>query len=201
VVRRDTTQRFGAGRRLAPGEFLRMQVELPSITPGVNDVRIVLRNTNAPAIGQGKSVVRIIPDLGTPALSISDIVLAERPTGGYRRGAISLSLRPTHQFGQRQELTLFYELNGVAPGTDYRTRVELLSEPGTVGKLAGARGASRFDADFRDTSPETAGTIQQLRRIQSDLVPGVYRVRVTIAVGSSTIVRETTLRIVADVQP
>jgi hypothetical protein len=196
LVRRDTTQRFGAQRRLLVGEFLRMQVTLPDVTPGVNDLRIILRNTNAPQIGQGKSVVRILPDLGTSHLSISDIVLAEQSAGSYRRGAISLALRPTHQFAQAQEFTLFYELHGLQPVTQYRTSVELVREPGELAKLAGRRGDTRFAADFRDTSPQTAGTIQQLRRIQSNLAAGVYRVRVTVTAGRDKIVRETTLKVV-----
>ena len=196
VVRRDTTQRFGAQRRLMDGELLRMQLTLPDVTPGVNDLRIILRNTNAPEIGQGKSVVRILPDLSTSQLSISDIVLAEQPAGSYRRGAISLALRPTHQFAQAQEFTLFYELHGLPPATQYRTNVELVREPGELAKLAGKRGDTRFAADFRDTSPQTAGTIQQLRRIQSNLAPGVYLVRVTVTAGREKIVRETTLKVV-----
>ena len=196
VVRRDTTQRFGGSRRLLPAEFLRTQLTLPEVTPGVNDVRIILRNTNAPEIGQGKSVVRILPDLGTSQLSISDIVLAEQPSGSYHRGATSLSLRPTHQFAQAQEFTLFYELHGLPPGTQYRTNVELVREPGELAKLAGKRGDTRFAADFQDISPQTAGTIQQLRRIQSNLAPGVYQVRVIVTAGRHRIVRETTLKVV-----
>ena len=180
----------------ATGEFLSMQVTLADVTPGVNDLRIILRNTNTPDIGLGKSVVHILPDLGTSQLSISDIVLAEQPTGSYRRGAISLALRPTHQFAQGQEFTLFYELHGLAPATPYRTNVELVREPGELAKLAGKRGDTRFAADFRDTGPQTSGTIQQLRRIQSNLTPGVYLVRVTVAAGREKIVRETTLKVV-----
>jgi hypothetical protein len=196
VVRRDTTQRFSAQRRLLAGEFLRMQLTLLDVTPGVNDLRIILRNTNAPEIGQGKSVARILPDLGTSQLSISDIVLAEQPAGSFRRGAISLALRPTHQFAQAQEFTLFYELHGLPQATQYRTNVEFVREPGELAKLAGKRGETRFAADFRDTSPPTSGTIQQLRRIQSNLTPGTYLVRVTVTAGRDKIVRETTLKVV-----
>ena len=196
IVRRDTTQKFGAARRLLASEFLRTQLTIPDVTPGVNNVRIILRNTNAPTIGQGKSVVRILPDLGTTQLSISDIVLAEQGAGSYRRGAIALALRPTHQFAQAQEFTLFYELHGLPASTQYRTNVELIREPSDLAKLAGKRGDTRFAANFRDTSAETAGTLQQLRRIQSNLAPGIYRVRVTVTIGRDIVVRETTLRIV-----
>ncbi|MGH7468474.1 MAG: GWxTD domain-containing protein [Longimicrobiales bacterium] len=185
VTRRDTVHQFRSDRRLGDGEHLRVHTDLTAAASGSTIHRLVIRDLGRPGRGQMYGGTTTVPAYDAPSLLLSDIVLAEPDPGAWHRGEAVLALVPPRQFLEGQPLTLFYELYNLQADAPYRTEITL--EPtaqstgfGKLKRLLGAGDGSlrlRFDGVARVNS---AGHVQEIRRVTTELKPGKYNVRVRV---------------------
>lgn len=185
VARKDTTHYFRAPRRLGAGEYVRTHVEL-SAEPSEGAIhRVVVVNAARPGDGQVYGGPMQVPDYSRTPLLVSDIVLAQPDTvGAWRRGEVELALVPPQEFKTPAPFTVFYEVYNLPATTPYRTEiaVERAEGRGLWGKLKGLFGGGRplrlrFEEEAK-AAPD--GRLQELRRVQPNLRPGRYRIRVTV---------------------
>jgi hypothetical protein len=110
---------------------------------------------------------------------LSDVVLGQPDApAGWRRGAVALALLPTRQF-PASAFEVFYEIYNLPAGHRYRTTISI-DELNDAGDTGAARPVVRLHFDGRSTAPDN-GTIQELRRVESSLPRGRYRLTVDIA--------------------
>jgi hypothetical protein len=99
-------------------------------------------------------------------------------------------LHPLNAFPRSAAAELYYQVNGLEPGQEYRTRVELFP-------------AAQADADASlalTFSDEPAVRFLESHRTigLNNLNPGRYRVRVTVTGGGATVTEEAYLAVVKD---
>lgn len=185
ITRKDTTQYFRAPRPLGTGEYLRTHVDL-SAEPSEGVIhRLVVLNAARPGDGQVYGGPAEVPDYARTPLLVSDIVLAEPDSAGpWRRHEVQLALVPPEQFEAPAPFTVFYEVYNLPATTPYRTEIAVERAEGRSlwGKLKGLFGGGRplrlrFEAEAKAT-PD--GRLQEVRRVQPNLKPGRYRIRVTV---------------------
>lgn len=186
VERRDTTLRLWSSRPLGPGENIRLHINM-SARPSTSTIhRLLVRSVNDPKAGMLYGGRTEVPEFTAPALTISELVLADSSsTGPWQRDMVKLSLLPPRQITTRQMFSLFYEIYNLPNGDRYRTDIQV--EPVGGSKLL--RGAKRLFGgnggevrlSFEEQSGSNlAGTEQELRRVTADLSPGRYKVTVRV---------------------
>jgi hypothetical protein len=128
-----------------------------------------------------------VPDYTASRLTLSDILLAT-PTAGVNwvRDSVQLGLTPTPEFVGGL-FTTYYEVYHLPPGTTYETQIEVTpDEKGLFGSLRDWVRSGRA-ISLRFSGQATGqGTVPELRRIQSGLPPGRYRMRVRVTAGGET---------------
>jgi hypothetical protein len=184
ITRKDTVYTLRSKRLLNADEHLRLHIDLPTPATAATH-RIVLRDLITPGKGQLYGGEAVVKRFDSPALMISDVVLAEPGNGSWTRGDAKLGLVPPRQFAEGRPLRLFYELYNLAPETPYRTEITLEPTTGTGGfgrlkKLFGGSGG-KVEVKFEGVAPaDSRGTIQELRQIAPQAKPGKYRVLVRV---------------------
>jgi hypothetical protein len=173
----DTLRYFATARPLSAGEFLTATVEMP-VPPGRYEVTVVLSQPD----GRGAlSRLSAVPaPAADAALDISSLVLGRTGSGAaWRSASREIPLHPLGAFTREQEVELYYQLHGLAAGTDYRTMVELIPSD-----EADARPALsiEFSEEARSRFAEVQRTVG-LRNLNA----GSYRLRVTVAGGGRTV--------------
>lgn len=182
VARADTLIRF---MRTAPesGDALaRLTLSLP-VTPGDDQVqRLVVSDSydrlHGTLAGRGIDV----PDYSGRDLMISDIVLAAPDSGGsFRRGDVALSLVPTREF-EGGAFRTYYEVYNLMPDSAYSTEIVIDKAGGGIGGFVRGLfgGGPEVRLRFEETASPVAGLSAQLRRVDTSLEPGDYRIRVRI---------------------
>jgi GWxTD domain-containing protein len=184
VTRRDTLERVEVAARLGPGDFVRTHVELPVIASENTIYRVAVRS---PAIGSGsvRNGGAVLRDFGGAGLQVSDLVLAEPDSiGDWVRGAIRLTLTLPRRYPPGRPFTLFYEVYNLPTDARYRTHVRVESAGrGAFGRIRAlfGGGGPRIDVRYEDVAdPDADGVIQEVRRVDTGLPPGRYRMRVTV---------------------
>jgi hypothetical protein len=150
--------------------------------PGIAQAQRVLLRENADAL-HGRIAGRAIdvPDYSGTRLMLSDVVLASPDVGGtFRRGNVSLSLVPAGEF-PRGAFQVFYEIYNLAPEARYQTEVIVERKGGGIGgalrRLFGSGPIVRLRFQNMATNE---GTVPELRRVETSLGRGQYRLRVRI---------------------
>lgn len=203
IARVDTVRHLVAPAELSPGDYLRTYVEIDAVPSGASVLRIGLRDAARPSTGQIYGEPREIRSYVGDALNVSDLVLAEpvaslgageavdgsRRTGdapgagavGWQRGEVALDLVPMQQYAGG-EFSVFYEVYGLDADRPYRTEVHIEPTGGGVlsrlGRLFGSDNEVRLR--FEERAPEGGGVIAALRRVDTELEAGRYRLTVTI---------------------
>jgi hypothetical protein len=104
---------------------------------------------------------------------VSSIVLATTDaSGSWRRGSHALTLMPLGQF-EGGEFRVFFEIYNLEAERTYITEVTV--EP------TGRRGPQPLRLRFQDFArPETDGVVRDVRRVETGLPPGRYRITVQV---------------------
>jgi hypothetical protein len=184
----DTVRNFASARPLVAGQFLTGILELP-VPPGTYGATVVISQED----GRGalSRIDAVNAPIGGSALSISSLVIGRGGSGtAWNSGARMVALHPLNAFAGNGEAELYYQLNGVSPGQEYRTRVELF--PAGDGE-AGASLALTFTDEPTDRFVETQRTIGL-----NNLKPGRYRLRVTVNGAGSSVREEGYLTVVKE---
>jgi hypothetical protein len=141
--------------------------------------RVLMYDANAPGIGQLYSEEFPIPDYSGSELMLSDIALGQPDVeAGWTRGNVTLALMPTDLFPS-SAFDVYYEIYNLPAGTPYSTgiTIEHADDAGRiiVGRepivRLGFSGESEAGAD---------GSLPELRRVETSLPRGSYRMTVTI---------------------
>lgn len=138
----DTLRTFVTPAGLDDDEYLTGFVEVP-LPAGAYDVRAVLEMPDSafaaeyerpdgtrPVLEGRRGAVVALNGVRVPphssALEMSDVVLGRRGGGlVWWNGADSVALNPLNAFPEGGTVDAYYELSGLAPGTDYRTEISV----------------------------------------------------------------------------
>lgn len=182
----DTIRNFASARPLTAGQFLTGLIELP-VPPGTYAATVVLSQEG------GRGALSRISAVSAPVngsrLSISSLVLGREGSGAaWNSGSRVVPLHPLNAFTRESEAELYYQLNGLTSGQEYRTRVELF--PTGQGAAAAALALSFTD--------EASGRFAEIQRTigLGNLQPGRYRLRVTVSGAGGSVSEEGYLTVV-----
>jgi hypothetical protein len=178
----DTTRTF-ATRSLDDG-FLSGLFEVPL---GAGDWMMGLR-AEQPGLGTGGMArLRGIAIPGNPGLALGDLVVGREagiPVWDPRGEAIPMN--PFNTWPSGGDIELWFEVRGLATGSEFRTRLEVVPE---------GRGRSvQVEGTDRATGP-----ITRLRRTLElrDLDPGNYLVRLTVTADGASRTRQRAITVAA----
>jgi len=182
VARVDTTLRLRRDRRPPTATALRLTLSMP-VVPGTHQAqRLVVKDALTPRHGRLVGRELDVPDYAGHDLMLSDIVLAEPDSGGsFRRGDIALGLVPTREF-RGGAFRAYYEIYNLTPDASFTTTIEVENVRGGISRLVhglfggGPVARLRFDG----IAPPTGTLSRQLRRVDTELEPGNYRLRVRV---------------------
>jgi len=173
LARKDTTILAGYPGPLEPGSMIRTHLQLSAAPSEDAQLRLVTRATFAGTSGSFYGTEMRVPDYSGDSLQVSSIVLALPDTAGdWHRGSHSLALMPLGQF-EGGEFRVFYEVYGLEPERTYVTEVTV--EP------TGRGGPDPIRLRFQDfAQPEADGIVRDVRRVETGLPPGRYRITVQV---------------------
>jgi GWxTD domain-containing protein len=177
----DTTRHFVAPAPVPDGEHLVGRVAVP-VHPGLLHYRL--------AIQQGEESGTLLPTdtvrVGQPtsaSLSLSDLVLGSRNTNLFwrRTPQDTVVFNPLRTYKRKEEMELYYEVEGLSAGTQYTVRIAVRKQGGSGGifrKVFGGGGAQislKFDerASFPVTSTNRTLKLDKLK-------PGNYTLEVQV---------------------
>jgi hypothetical protein len=189
VTRVDTTATARAARPLGDGELLRTHLSLSSTPTGSAVQRVIAREHDSPAHGRMVGGPFEVMDFTGDTLMVSDVVLASTaPDGPFRRGDVALTLVPTREF-PGGAFRAYYEVYGLSGGDVYSTELRIDRVRGAVGRavhgLFGSGSAIRLR--FTDeAAPDETGAQKEVRRIETALDEGRYRMTVTLTRDGAT---------------
>lgn len=169
----------GVPQPLARRHLLHTAIELNTDPSSTIQQRIVVTDASRPGYGSLEQSDFVIPDYSGTDLMLSDIAFGLPGSyGGWTRRDVTLALLPTSQFPE-SAFDLYYEIYNLPPGRPYRT--ELAIQPvDDDGEDDGEVVRTRFEGES-DAGPE--GIIGELRRVESALDNGRYRMTVTVTDG------------------
>jgi hypothetical protein len=136
---------------------------------------VIVTDVTRPGAGQLYNSPFPVPDYGGSELMLSDVAfgLPDADEGWDRRG-VTLALLPTSQFPEIS-FDVYYEIYNLPGGNRYSTEIAIRSLEQDDG------GFQEIRASFSgEAAPEEDGVVQELRRIESPLPAGRYRVTITV---------------------
>lgn len=169
----------GVPRPLARRHLLHTAIELEAPPSETTHQRIVVTDAGRPGYGQLEQSDFPIPDYSGTELMLSDIAFGlPGVRGAWTRRGVTLALLPTSQFPE-SAFDLYYEVYNLPPGRSYQT--ELAIQPVDEDSENEDRIVrTRFEGES-DAGPD--GILGELRRVESALEEGRYRVTVTVTDG------------------
>lgn len=140
--------------------------------------RVIMIDATTPGIGQLYSEPFPIPDYSGNELMLSDIALGQPDArSGWNRGNATLALLPTDRFPS-SPFEIYYEIYNLPSGHEYVTEIAIHRS----GRGAGEAPVGE-PVRLRFTGKSAAGRdamLPELRRVESALPRGSYRLTVTI---------------------
>ncbi|HSG09723.1 MAG TPA: hypothetical protein VLA36_15280 [Longimicrobiales bacterium] len=179
VYRTDDSVYVRVPRPLAGAHLLHTHIELEAPPSTTTIQRVIMTDASTPGIGQLYSTPFPVPDYNGTDLMLSDIALGVPDSrGGLRRGDVAVALLPTGEFSEGS-FDLYYEVYNLPVGNRYLTEIaiEEVEEDGTPKRDAGSPVGTRFTGESA-TRPD--GSLGELRRVDTDLERGRYRLTVTV---------------------
>jgi hypothetical protein len=159
-----------------PGEhLLHTYVEVEALPSTTTAQQVVVTDASRPGVGQLYQSPLEVPDYSGDALMLSDVAfgLPDADEGWERRGH-TLALLPTSQFPE-SAFDVYYEIYNLPAGTLYETEVAIQALDGSDDEGAIARAVFRGEA-----ASQLDGSLSELRRVESALPRGRYRLTVTV---------------------
>jgi hypothetical protein len=170
-------------RPLRRDALLRAHLELNVPPTRTTLHRVILSNATSPGIGQLYHGPFPIPDYRGAGLMLSDLAWGLPDADpDWRRGDVALALVPTGQL-EHGSFDLFYEVYNLPGGHAYTTEVSVQRLDKSLGARIRDIVGAGDDVRVRFAGESPAGpdaTVPELRRIDSDLGEGRYRMTVTV---------------------
>ncbi|HEX6308559.1 MAG TPA: hypothetical protein VFZ69_10255 [Longimicrobiales bacterium] len=165
-------------RALPSGHLLYTHVEVLAPPSRTTQQRVIMTDATEPGIGQLYRESYPIPDYSGSELMLSDVALGqpEASGSGWRRGDVSLALLPTSQFPS-STFDVFYEIYNLPAGHAYTTEIAI-EEIGRPGRAVRTRPIRLSFAG--EAGAGVSGALPELRRVETSLRKGSYRITVTI---------------------
>jgi len=167
---------FFAVPRALPGQHLLHTYVETVAPPSTTTVqRVIVTDAARPGRGQLYTTPFLIPDYSGPELMLSDIALGlPGATAGWTRRGVTLALLPTSEFPE-SSFDVYYEIYNLAAGTPYETEISFERLDGPDGDEGAVR--MLFSGESTARADDSMG---ELRRVQSGLAKGRYRLTVTV---------------------
>jgi hypothetical protein len=163
-------------RPLSRRHLLHTYVEMAAPPSASTLQRVVVTDVTRPGAGQLYHTPFPIPDYSGSELMLSDIAFGLPDAGeGWTRRGVTLAILPTSQFPEIS-FDVYYEIYNLPEGNRYGTEIaiESLDEDRD-------EGFQEIRASFQgDAASQEDGVVQELRRIESPLPAGRYRVTITV---------------------
>jgi hypothetical protein len=178
VTRTDDSVTVRMRRKPPRDQPLRLHAETRAPPTSSTLQRVILSDVARPGYGQLYDGPFPVPDYSGSDLMLSDLALADPGVeDGWRRGEVTLALLPAGRL-PRGKFDLYYEIYNLPAGSPYSTEItiERVDAPAPVLGVGNEVGA-RFVVVATEA---TDGTVLELRRIESPLEPGQYRLKVTV---------------------
>lgn len=184
AFRADTLVAFRTNGSPTTGGVIVTHVDLG--VPALDDAvqRIMVREANrSPGRGRMHGQRIRIPDFSGDSLLISTVVLGLlEGAPNWRRGEVTLPVVPMGEF-RGGDFRVFYEIYNLSDDAPFRTEITIHRVPrgdrDITGFLTDSNPVVRLRFDDRAT-PDAAGIVRQLRTVESELEPGIYRIRVSV---------------------
>jgi hypothetical protein len=180
VVRQDDSVTLATQHANKNDDLFRLHVEINALPSKTTVQRVIVSDPSEPGIGQLYGGPFLIPDYSGTRLMLSDIVLAEPGVKGFwHRGKVALALVPTRYY-RGGSFNVFYEIYNIPKDATYTTEIEIASIRSKLKGLFGGGMAPirlKFDGVASDVEK---GALQELRRVDTRLKPGSYRLRITV---------------------
>lgn len=138
--------------------------------------RVVVTDATRPGTGQLYTSQFEIPDYSGSELMLSDIALGlPDATDGWARRGVTLALLPTSQF-PASAFEVYYEIYNLQAGTPYETEISI-QPVDDDGEADGSPVRTSFSGQ---STARDDGSMAELRRIESALPRGHYRMTVDV---------------------
>jgi GWxTD domain-containing protein len=181
VAALDTTRHFVAPERVPDDEHLVGRVAVP-VPTGRYEYRLAIQQGEEAGVVLPRDTVRV----GGPSsvtLGLSDLVLGSRSANlvWRRSDQDTVLFNPLLTFKRSEEMQLYYEVQGLQPGSSYEVRLAVRKQGGSGGlfrKIFGGGGAAiSLKFDTRATAMvESAHRGLQLEKLK----PGMYVLEVAV---------------------
>ena len=175
VASLDTTRHFVAPERVPDNEHLVGRVAVP-VPNGRFEYRLAIQQGEEAGVVLPRDTVRV-GGLGSVSLGLSDLVLGSRSANlvWRRSDQDTVLFNPLQTFKRTDEMQLYYEVQGVQPGSTYEVRLAVRKQGGSGGlfrKIFGGGGA----AISLKYSTRAAAMVESAHRgLQLEkLKPGMY---------------------------
>ena len=178
VTRTDDSVFVRVPRAFSGRHLLHTHVEVAAAPSRSTVQRVIMTDATEPGIGQLFGSDFAVPDYSGSDLMLSDVALGlPGMEEGWDRGTRTLALLPTSQF-PGNAFDVYYEIYNLPPGHAYSTEISVqdlddFGEPATDGRTVNTRFADESQAG-------DDGSLPQLRRVDSSLEEGRYRLTVTV---------------------
>ena len=177
----DTTRHFVAPAPVPDGEHLVGRVAVP-VHPGLLEYRLAIQQGEESGILLPRDTVRV----GQPtsaSLSLSDLVLGSRHTNLFwrRTPEDTVVFNPLRTYKRKEEMELYYEVEGLSAGTEYTVRIAVRKQGGGGGlfrKVFGGGGA-QISLKFEETASFPITTTSRSLKLDK-LKPGNYTLEVQV---------------------
>ena len=162
-------------------QLLRTQLEVQAAPSASTHQRVIVSDVTTPGFGQLYQGRFPIPDYSGPRLMLSDVALADPDVEeGWRRGDVTLALLPTGRL-REASFYLYYEIYNLPAGNPYSTEITIEPLDGDAGGRGREAQAQEVRTRFAGESAAGAdATTPELRRVESPLPRGRYRLTITI---------------------
>lgn len=177
----DTTRHFVAPAPVPDDEHLVGRVSLP-VHPGLLHYRLAIQQGEEMGILLPRDTVRV----GQPtsaSLALSDLVLGSRTTNLFwqRTPEDTVVFNPLRVFKRKEEMELYYEVEGLSAGTEYTVRIAVRKQGGGGGllrKVFGGGGA-QISLKFEETASFPVTSTGRNLKLDK-LKPGNYTLEVQV---------------------
>lgn len=178
VSRTDDSVFVDLARSLDGDNLLHTHIEVETQPSRTTLQRVIMSDATTPGVGQLYAASFPIPDYSGSRLMLSDIALGHPDAeGGWTRGDVTLALLPTRQF-PTSAFEVYYEIYNLPAGNRYATEIAIEhTDPARADMFDERRVGLRFQGE---STARADGTLPELRRVETSLPRGSYRITVTI---------------------
>jgi len=179
ITASDSTRLVRHQTRLGRGEYLTGLVEFP-LPVGRYNVRLVVSQDERETGGSAAFPAIDLPDFSRPRLSLSDLVLGRDGLGlRMRTGGGTVPVDPLNTYPVGATVDVYYEMTGMASGSQYQTDIELVPIESGDDETALERRVPDITLSFSELT-ETP-IVRVTRRVDLGVLrAGQYRLRVRV---------------------